>query len=136
MPEFNVLSTKLQGVVHRRLPLGSLVALIAAGPAPTPKPSLGTPFFDDYDAPTTKAIKEATTEQAKDDKTLSPKALKTNRRSWPSLDSFVQDRAEKNPENLAVQRTASHYALQRGDFKTAGSRADQAFGPGHPRGRS
>ncbi|MEK6536066.1 MAG: hypothetical protein AABZ63_01090, partial [Actinomycetota bacterium] len=128
------MSTKLQGVVHRRLPLGLLVALIAAGPAPTPKPSLGTPFFDDYDAPTTKAIKEATTEQAKDDKTLSPKALEDKQKKLAKLDSFVQDRAEKNPENLAVQRTASHYALQRGDFKIAGSRADQALALATPEG--
>ena len=33
-----------------------------------------------------------------------------------------------------MQRTASHYSLQRGDFKTAGSRADQALALASPQG--
>ena len=60
--------------------------------------------------------------------------MEEKQKKLAKLDTFVQDRADKNPENLAVQRTASHYSLQRGDFKTAGTRADQALALATPEG--
>ena len=125
------MATQLQ-VASRILLVGLIFGLTAAGPEPSKKPGRGRQ--GQFDAPTVKAMAEAKTEQAKDDKALSPKDLEEKQKKLAKLDSFVQDRADKNPENLAVQSTASHYSLQRGDFKTAGSRADQALALATPKG--
>ncbi len=115
--------------------IGFIFGLTAAGPPlPAGKKKPAYQVGGEFDAPTAKAIKEAGIEQATDDKTLSPKALEDKQKKLTQLDSFVQDRAEKHPESLAVQRTASHYSLQRGDFKTAGTRADQALALATPEG--
>ncbi len=126
-----VLATQIQ-VAGRIFIVALIFGLTGAGTEPAKGP--GRSRKGRFDAPTAAAMEQAKTEQAKDDKALSPKALGEKEKKLAKLDAFVQDRAAKNPEDLSVQRTASHYSLQRGDFKVAGARAEQALALATPEG--
>ncbi|MEK7859457.1 MAG: hypothetical protein AAB320_09980 [Elusimicrobiota bacterium] len=84
--------------------VGLIFGLTGAGPEP--RKARRSTVGGNFDKATGDAMVKADKLQKIDDKTLARKELEEKQKNRAKLDSFVQDRAAKNPEDLGIQRGA------------------------------